>query len=70
MTMGQLLEVFDSLGVRKLESVGEKFDPALHNAVMHIEDETAAENTIVAEFQSGFSLGDKIIRHAMVKVAN
>ena len=62
MTMTQLTGVFEKLG--------ESFDPAEHNAVMHCEDENAGENTIVEVFQKGFRVGDKIIRFAMVKVAN
>ena len=48
----------------------ETFDPNLHNAVMHVDDEDLGENVVVEVFQDGFKLGDKIIRHAMVKVAN
>ena len=70
MTFNQLLEVFKSLGVAEIEAVGKPFDPKLHNAVMHVEDESAGENTVVQEFQKGFVLGDKVIRFSMVKVAN
>ena len=58
------------LGVKKIESLGKTFDPNLHNAVMHVDDESLGENTIVDVFQEGFQLGDKVIRFAMVKVAN
>ena len=56
--------------MRLLEEEGQKFDPDKHNAVMHVEDEALGENEIVEVFQQGFKLGDKIIRFAMVKVAN
>ena len=70
MTMTQLTGVFEKLGVTVYGEAGESFDPAEHNAVMHCEDESAGENTIVEVFQKGFRVGDKIIRFAMVKVAN
>ena len=70
MTMNQLTEVLKKLGVEVIEALGQPFDPALHNAVMHIEDEQFGENTVAEVFQSGFRLGDKVIRFAMVKVAN
>jgi len=70
MTMGQMEKVFEKLGVAKIDSLGEVFDPERHNAVMHIEDEAAGENTIVEVFEEGFMLGEKVIRFAMVKVAN
>lgn len=70
MTMTQLKEVLQKLGVEEIPALGETFDPNLHNAVMHVDDETAGENTIVDVFQAGFRAGDKVIRFAMVKVAN
>ena len=70
MIMAQFNKTLESLGVEKIESLGKTFDPALHNAVMHVEDETKGENEIVEVFQEGFRLGDKVIRFAMVKVAN
>ena len=70
MTFNQLLDVFKKLGVEEIESVGKPFDPQLHNAVMHVEDEALGENEIVEEFQKGFKIGDRVIRHSMVKVAN
>lgn len=70
MTMGQLKEVLAKLGIEEIPSLGQTFDPNLHNAVMHVDDETAGENTIVEVFQTGFQSGDKVIRFAMVKVAN
>ena len=70
MTYQQLLDVFKKLGVEAIPAEGEKFDPALHNAVMHVEDESRGENEIVQELQKGFKLGEKVIRFSMVKVAN
>ena len=70
MTMNQLKEVFARLGVTEIEAEGKPFDPNLHNAVMHIEDENLGENTIAEVFQAGFMLGEKVIRFAMVQVAN
>ncbi len=70
MTMNQLEEIFDKLGVKEIEAVGQPFDPEKHNAVRHIEDDSVGENTVVEEFQKGFTLGDRVIRFAMVVVAN
>ena len=70
MTMTELVKIFTSLGVEIFGNAGDSFDPALHNAVMHIENEELGENTIAAVFQKGFKLGDKVIRFAMVQVAN
>ncbi len=70
MTMNQLVSVFEALGVKPFGEAGETFDPALHNAVMHCEDETLGENVIAEVFQKGFLLGGKVVRFAMVKVAN
>ena len=70
MTMTGLKDILSKLGVEEIPALGETFDPALHNAVMHVEDESAGENTVVDVFQAGFKLGDKVIRFAMVKVAN
>ncbi len=70
MTMTQLKEVLAKLGIEEIPALGEPFDPNLHNAVMHVEDEGAGENTIVDVFQTGFKSGDKVVRFAMVKVAN
>ena len=70
MTFNQLMDVFKKLGVEEIESVGKPFDPAVHNAVMHVEDAERGENEIVEEFQKGFRIGDKVIRFSMVKVAN
>lgn len=70
MTFHQLMDVFKKLGVEAIPAEGEKFDPAFHNAVMHVEDENAGENEIVQELQKGFKIGEKVIRFSMVKVAN
>ena len=70
MIMTQFNSTLEKLGVTAIESLGQTFDPGLHNAVMHVDDETMGENEIVAVFQQGFKLGDKVIRFAMVKVAN
>lgn len=70
MIMAQLEEILAKLGVEAIPAVGEVFDPKLHNAVMHVEDESLGENTVAEVFQAGFTLGEKVIRFAMVKVAN
>ncbi len=70
MTMTQLVGVMEKLGVESFGEAGEVFDPALHNAVMHIEDESFGENVIAEVFQKGFKIGEKVARFAMVKVAN
>ena len=70
MTMTQLVSIFTSLGVEIFGEVGESFDPNIHNAVMHTEDEALGENMISQVFQKGFKLGEKIVRFAMVQVAN
>ena len=70
MTMTQLVSIFESMGVEIFGQKGDAFDPNLHNAVMHTEEEGAPENTITLVFQKGFKLGDKIVRFAMVQVAN
>ena len=70
MTMNQLKEIFTKLGITEIPALGENFDPNLHNAVMHVEDETLGENVVAEVFQAGFQLGEKVIRFAMVKVAN
>ena len=70
MIMNSLKKTFEKLGVEQVPALGEKFDPNLHNAVMHVDDDSVEENTIVEVFQQGFKTGDKIIRFAMVKVAN
>ena len=66
----QLTTTLESLGVEPIEAVDKEFNPDLHNAVMHIEDEKYGENTVAACFQTGFMMGEKVIRFAMVQVAN
>ena len=70
MIMTQMKNALEKLGVEAIPAAGQTFDPNLHNAVMHVDDEDLGENVVVEVFQDGFKLGDKIIRHAMVKVAN
>ena len=70
MTMAELVKIFTALGVEIFGNVGDQFDPNLHNAVMHIENEELPENSISAVFQKGFKIGDKVVRFAMVQVAN
>ncbi|MDY4429619.1 nucleotide exchange factor GrpE [Evtepia sp.] len=70
MIMTQLKTVLEKLGIEEIPALGETFDPNFHNAVMHMEDESLGENTVAEVFQTGFKIGDKVIRHAMVKVAN
>ncbi len=66
----QVDEILKSLSVEKIPAVGEPFDPNVHNAVMHTEDDSLGENTVAEEFQKGYKLKDRVIRHSMVKVAN
>ena len=70
MIMHQFNTTLEKLGVEEIPALGEKFDPSVHNAVMHTDDETKGENEIAEVFQKGFKIGDKVIRFAMVKVAN
>jgi len=70
MTMNELLKIFGTLGVEVFGQVGEKFNPEFHNAVMHTEDEALGENVISQVFLKGFKIGDKVVRFAMVQVAN
>ena len=70
LTMNELTKIFTSLGVEIFGNVGDGFDPNLHNAVMHIDSEELEENTISQVFQKGFKIGDKVVRFAMVQVAN
>ena len=70
MTMNELVKIFTSLGVEIFGNVGDEFDPNLHNAVMHIDSEELGENTIAQVFQKGFKIGEKVVRFAMVQVAN
>lgn len=70
MTMTGLMEVMEKLGVESFGNVGDTFDPNQHNAVMHCEDETLGENVLAEVFQKGFRIGEKVVRFAMVRVAN
>lgn len=66
----QLITSLEELGVKPIEAVGKEFNPDYHNAVMHVEDEEAGENTVVEEFQKGYTYKEFVVRHSMVKVAN
>lgn len=70
MTLTQFETVLTSLGVSPIEALGKAFDPELHNAVLHVEDDSVGENIVVEEFEKGFKLGEKVIRFSIVKVAN
>ena len=70
LTMNELVKIFTGLGVEIFGAPGDSFDPNLHNAVMHTEDESLGENVIAQVFQKGFKVGDKVVRFAMVQVAN
>lgn len=70
LTLKSFIETLNKMGVYEIEALGKEFDPNLHNAVMHIEDETVGENTVVEVFMKGYKKGEKILRHSMVKVAN
>ena len=70
LTMNELVKIFTGLGVEIFGNPGDEFDPNLHNAVMHIESEEFGENTIAQVFQKGFKIGEKVVRFAMVQVAN
>ncbi|MCM1467429.1 MAG: nucleotide exchange factor GrpE [Alistipes sp.] len=66
----QMIKALEEAGVKPIEAVGCEFDPNLHNAVMHIDDETLGENIVAEEFQKGYMYRDSVVRHSMVKVAN
>ena len=70
MTMTELVNIFNGLGVEIFGNVGDEFDPNIHNAVMHVDNEELGENVISMVFQKGFKIGDKVVRFAMVQVAN
>lgn len=70
MTMAELIKILGGLGVEIFGQEGDTFDPNLHNAVLHVDDDTAPENTITQVFQQGFKMGEKIVRFAMVQVTN
>ena len=70
MTMRELVKILEAMDIKPFGAAGEVFDPQRYNAVMHVEDETLAENVVAEVFQTGFLMGDRVIRFAMVKVAN
>ena len=70
LTMTQLCEILEGLGIHKIPAVGEPFNPELHEAVFHVEDEQYGQNEVIEQFLTGFILGEKVIRHSVVKVAN
>ncbi len=70
MVLKQCAEIFEAMGVTPIPAVGEPFDPNLHNAVMHVEDDSVGENTVVEELMRGYQYKGKVIRYSMVKVAN
>ena len=70
MIEAQIKSAFEKLGVTEIGQAGDPFDPNLHNAVAHIDDESLGENVIAAVYQKGYKLGDRVVRHAMVQVAN
>ena len=70
MTLSAVKNTFEKLGVEEIDPVGESFDPNLHNAVMHVEDETLGESVVVEVLQKGYRRGERVLRYAMVKVAN
>lgn len=66
----QLLTTLEAIGVKPIEATGQEFNPDLHNAVMHVEDEELGENIVAEEFQKGYTYRESVVRHSMVKVAN
>ena len=70
MILKQFMEILEHLGVKEIHSKGDPIDPNVHSAVMHVDDESCDENIVVEVFQKGYTLGDKVIRPSMVKVAN
>lgn len=70
MVNSQMIDALSNLGIAVMGEVGEPFNPDYHNAVSHIEDEKLDENVVAAVFQKGYRIGDKVVRHAMVQVAN
>ena len=66
----QMMTMLEGVGVKPIEAVGQEFNPDLHNAVMHVEDETVGENVVVEEFQKGYTYRESVVRYSMVKVAN
>lgn len=70
MTFTQLKGILEGFGVREIDALGQKFDPQYHNAVLHTDDDSVPENTVVEVFEKGYTLGDKVLRYSTVKVAN
>ncbi len=70
MIYGQLIDTLKGQGVEEIDALNQTFDPNFHEAVMHVEDENFGEKEVVEVFRKGYKIGDKIVRHAMVKVAN
>ena len=70
LTLKSFVETMAKMGVLEIEALGKDFDPNIHNAVMHVEDESVGENQVVEVFMKGYAKGDKVLRHSMVKVAN
>ncbi len=70
MVYKQIMTTFETVGVKPIEAVGQEFNPDLHNAVMHVEDDSVGENIVVEEFQKGYTYRDSVVRYSMVKVAN
>ena len=70
LTLKSFVETLEKMGVKEIEALGAQFDPNLHNAVMHVEDESLGENVVAEVFMKGYAKGDKVLRHSMVKVAN
>ena len=70
LTLKSFAETMEKMGVAEIPALGEKFDPNVHNAVMHVDDDTLGENEVVEVFMKGYAKGDKVLRHSMVKVAN
>ena len=70
MTLNMFRDIFTKMGVEEIPTENQQFDPNVHNAVMHVEDDALGENTVVETFSKGYKKGDKVIRYAMVKVAN
>ena len=70
LTLKSFVETLGKMGVHEIEALGKQFDPNIHNAVMHVDDESLGENEVAEVFMKGYAKGDKVIRHSMVKVAN
>ena len=70
LTLKSFIETMEKMGVCEIPAIGETFDPNVHNAVMHVDDEEAGENVVTEVFMKGYARGDKVLRHSMVKVAN